>query len=619
MIKIVLNSRYVLDGLDPSSEFAMTLQEASFKNVTTRDASFSNLVEFAKTAANIRFFGVLDCPNCRENTPYTLYNADVYDDDLLIFSGVFKLMETNHTFKGRVYGSGAGLFDILKGVKITSLDLSSLNHTWTAANVNAKRQATTGVVYPNINYGRWTGTTHAASGVPFTDFYPAVYIDDILKAACAYAGYSYTALGSDFILPFSRQEFKQVASLFGDVESSADESYLLNAGNPNQGIEFDQENNDPLDVFEYSLAQGTYIVANKGVYRISGSIDYVVDALSGTGQIQVYGSTGVVYDFISLSAGDSGTWTFDLEVTNSAVTAFQLYIRLIRVAGDFDIDIIAGSTYVLESGDRQILLGDTIPIADTLPDIDCVELFKYMATRYNALMLSDGKNNTFQFYPFQDIADTLNRVRDWSGKVVNDDDIRMMFHLEDYAQSNYLQYAVQPDADPSRNVAEIGRGVISIADSSLVSVNEMYVAPFCRSAIFEGFSNKGPMLFIPRYSDSTVDYREPDIDPTPRVLRSVIDASLSVTVTGTTAPATQCNPVFVGFDSDVTDYYGAFVTALDKVKVIELDLQLTNTDIGDFDITRPVFLLGSYWFILKVEQFRVGVFAPTKVKLLRLY
>lgn len=618
MIKLVLNSTFEIDGLDPNSEFAITLQEASFETLTERGSSFSNLVEFAKTARNVGFFGPVDSLNFTGSAPYRLYDCDVYDQDLLVFSGVFKLMETNHTFKGRVFGAAAGLFDLLKGVKINELDLSALNHTWTADNVNDNRQRTSGYVYPNINYGRFTGQTHAASGVQHTNFFPAVFVDDILDAACTLAGYSYTPSGNNRIIPFSRQNFEASNSLVARTITTGDVVYSLTAGNANQGINF-AVSTDPLSVTAFSAGLGRYIILNKGTVRLTGSVDYSNSA-GGTAVMELYNdTTSVVYQSVTIAPSSSGTFSFDLEVQNTSTTPNNIQIRLLRVLSDTDVSISAGSTFNLESGTRQIVSGNIIPIADTLPDIDVIELFKYEATKENALMLADNKAKTFEFVRFDDIAARFGEAINWDEKVVNDNEVRLLFHIDEYGQNNYLDYKVQPEADPSRDPQQIGRGNLTVDDTTLERAKTFYTAPFCRSGNFEGFSNKGAMIFIPRYSDPTLDYREPDIDPTPRILENVIDASLSITVNGTSPPATQSNPIFQGFAQDITDYYGALSTALNRCKVVEVFLQLSNFDIEFFDVTRPVFLLNAYWFVLEIEQFQIGGAQPTKVKLLRLY
>lgn len=618
MIKVVLNSQFVLDGIDPSSEFSLTFQEASFETITQRGSTFSNLIEFAKTAENVRFFGPLDDVNFRGASPYRLYDCDVYDSDLLVFSGVFKLIETNHTFKGRVFGASAGLFDLLKGVKLSDVDLSAFNHVYSAANVNNRRQNTTGYVYPNINYGQWTGQTHPGSGVDFTDFYPAVYIDDILEAACADVGYTFTKLNSDRVIPFSNQEFEQNKSLVVRLITTGDVTYNLTPGNSNQGINF-AISSDPLDVSDASIATlGRTMILNRGTYNIQGSVEY-----SNVGSdivMELYdNSTGTVYQSANIASGESGSFDFDLEVTNELTGSRVLLVRVLRVVANSDVTISAGSTFNLLSGNRQILSGDTVPIADTLPNIDVVDLFKYMAIAENALMITSNKNKTFQFVKFDTIAGRFGQSVNWAEKIVNEDEVRLLYHLDDYAQSNFLDYEVQPDADPSKNVSQIGRGTITVDDTTLEASKSLYTAPFCRTAIFEGFSNKGPMPYIPRYSDTSIDWRLPDVDPSPRVMKSVIDSSLDIRVTGTTAPGTQCNPVFEGFNIDVTNNYQSFIDTLNRLKVIEIEVQLSNFDIEFFDVTRPVFILNAYWFVLKIEQFRVGGYAPTKVKLLRLY
>lgn len=626
MIKIVLDRKYELDGLDPDSSFVVTLQESSFKTITERGASFSNLVQFAKTARNVSFFGPLDVVNFTGAGPYRLYDADVYDDDLLVFSGVFKLMESNHDFKGRVFGASAGLFDILKGVDIQQLDLSALNHTYDAATVNGKRQATTGVVYPNINYGLWTAETLPGSGTAFTDFYPAVYIDDILEAAATQAGYAYTKLGSDFIIPFCNKDFYANQTLTNnECQSTTDQTITVdNVNITERYTEFDNEILNPLQVFSQDSGTKDYTSLNLGQGGATCEITFTYTANAGnTGSVIIEARdilNGRTLSQLVAAPGATGTETFIFDFENTGAGSSSSVVLRIDSGNVNDSAIISsGAKFILLTGTQEILSGSTVPVADILPPLDCVELFKYMATRLNALMIADNKAKTFHFLEFNDIADNFGNAVDWSGRVQNDDEVRLLYHLDEYGQENYLQYEVQPESDPSRNVSQIGRGTITIDDTTLDGSKVLYAAPFTRSAIFEGFSNVGAMIFIPRYSDPSIDYREPDIDPKFRVLQSVIDASIDVKITGETAPATQCNPVFTGFASDVVNYYGSFSTALNRAKVIEVFLQLNNLDIEFFEVSKPVFLLNAYWFVLKIEQFEIGNYSPTKVKLLRLY
>ena len=323
---------------------------------------------------------------------------------------------------------------------------------------------------------------------------------------------------------------------------------------------------------------------------------------------------------VSVAPWASGSEVFLFDIDNGDLSSLvSLVLRIDSGNVSDSATIFSGALFTLLSGSLEILSGSTIPIADTLPDLDVVDLFKFMATRENALMVGNNQARTFEFFRFADIAGDFGRVLDLSDKVLDDDEVRELFHLEQYAQNNYLQFKIQPNDDPTRNANALGRGNVTVLDGALIPSKVMYEAPFCRTAISESFSNMTAMPFIPRYSGPTVDYREPDIDPDFRVLKSEINDSQSVRISGTTAPATQCNPVFQTFATEVTNNYGAFLTALDKLKVIELDLQLTNADIQQFDVTRPVYLYDSYWFVLKIEQFRVGGYAPTKVRLLRLY
>jgi hypothetical protein len=620
MIYAILDSQYKLDGFNPSEVISLTLSEAKFNDIVQRGGSLSNQVKIAKTSNNQKTLGLLDDANADTPQAYKLFNADLYVDALKVFSGNAQILESNEFYTIRFFSSSAGFFSQLKGRKLNTINLSSLNHTWTAANVNTRRQTTTGVVYPNINYGRWTDVTFGARA--HTDWFPAVYIQTLFDKIATELGYVYTPLANmTRVLPFSKKDFTNNESIKGKVETSVDQELT---GSSNQA-EFSIETSNAFGLFVQNTATPDYTTLDfvgKGSLEIEVFVSYQTGVGSGLGiaVLQLYDITyNNVLAEISVPPLTTASQTITISIDNAAVfTTKSIVLRNLSSASE--ITLKAGSTFEVISGELSIQSGTNIAIQDTLPDVDIVSLFKYIAIQQNALIVVDNVAKTIGFIRFSDIASNFYKAIDLTAKISNVNDIKRLYRRNDYAQRNHLDYkVVDSDIDPTSTPESRGRGTFTIADTNLDLDKILYEAPFYRSGNFEGFKTKLPMLLIPRYSDNALAYNVPDLDPKIRAVDCNINTSLEVQVTGQALPSPQANVTFEGFSKDITDNYQAFVAAFDKCKIIEVPITINNDDLAALSFDTPISLLDAYWYILEIKEYEVNRPSPTIFKLLRIF
>jgi hypothetical protein len=614
MIYAILDSQYKLDGFNPSEVISLTLSEAKFNDIVQRGGSLSNQVKIAKTSNNQKTLGLLDDVNADTPQAYKLFNADLYVDALKVFSGNAQILESNEFYTIRFFSSSAGFFSQLKGRKLNTINLSSLNHTWTAPNVNTRRQATTGVVYPNINYGRWTDVTFGARA--HTDWFPAVYIQTLFDKIATELGYIYTPLANmTRVLPFSKQDFTNNISLKGSATSSIDRVITLNTGNPEESVVLDTIV-DPLTMFD---TNGGLTVS--GSFNVKGSIPYSITGPGGTSSIISLHSitTGRDYSFLQISTGTSGS--FDFELTLETAGAEVIVVQVLRFGGADTVTTIGAGAFIeVLDGTSVIEDGDLIAIQDTLPDLDITNLFKYVAVSQNALIVVDNLAKTINLVRFSDIANRFYQAVDLTSKISNVNDIKRLYRRNDYAQSNYIDYQIaDPKTDPTSTPNLRGRGTFTISDNNLDIEKVLYEAPFFRTGLFEGFFQKKSMLLIPRYSSTPLTYDAPDTDPKPRAVDCVIDTSLLIQVTAQALPSPQANVTFEGFSKDITDNYQAFVAAFDKCKIIEVPITINNDDLAALSFDTPISLQDAYWYILEIKEYEVNRPSLTIFKLLRIF
>jgi hypothetical protein len=614
MIYAILDSQYKLDGFNPSEVISLTLSEAKFNDIVQRGGSLSNQVKIAKTSNNQKTLGLLDDANADTPQVYKLFNADLYVDALKVFSGNAQILESNEFYTIRFFSSSAGFFSQLKGRKLNTINLSSLNHTWTAPNVNTRRQATTGVVYPNINYGRWTDVTFGARA--HTDWFPAVYIQTLFDKIATELGYVYTPLANmTRVLPFSKQDFTNNISLKGSATSSIDRVITLNTGNPEESVVLDTIV-DPLTMFD---TNGGLTVS--GSFNVKGSVPYSITGPGGTSSIISLHSitTGRDYSFLQISTGTSGT--FDFELTLETAGAEVIVVQVLRFGGADTVTTIGAGAFIeVLDGTSVIENGDLISIQDTLPDLEITNLFKYVSVSQNALIVVDNLAKTINLVRFSDIANRFYQAVDLTSKISNVNDIKRLYRRNDYAQSNYIDYQIaDPKTDPTSTPNLRGRGTFTISDNNLDIEKVLYEAPFYRTGLFEGFFENKSMLLIPRYSSTPLTYDAPDIDPKARAVDCVIDTSLLIQVTAQALPSPQANVTFEGFSKDITDNYQAFIAAFDKCKIIEVPITINNDDLAALSFDTPISLLDAYWYIMEIKEYEVNRPSPTIFKLLRIF
>jgi hypothetical protein len=621
MIYAILDSQYKLDGFNPSEVISLTLSEAKFNDIVQRGGSLSNQVKIAKTSNNQKTLGLLDDANADTPQAYKLFNADLYVDALKVFSGNAQILESNEFYTIRFFSSSAGFFSQLKGRNLNTINLSSLNHTWTATNVNTRRQATTGVVYPNINYGRWTDVAFNAKA--HTDWFPAVYIQTLFDTIATELGYVYTPIPNlTRVLPFSKKDFTNNESLVSEVSTSGDQSLTLTIDPETAYTEFVTETSNALDLFSQDTGGAkdytSLIVFGKGNLELELFLSYETGASALNSVLEVVDLTANnVLAQISVAPSTIGNQTLNLSISNPLTSTLKTIVVRTTVQS---ITIKSGSSFKVISGELTIQSTGIIAIQDTLPDIGITDLFKYIAVKQNALIVVDNVAKTIDFVRFNDIASRFYKAIDLTDKISNVNDIKKYYRKSEYAQINFIDYKV-PDleTDPTATPTSRGRGTFTIADTNLERNKVLYESEFYRTGIFEGLKTKDLMLLIPRYSLTSLAYDAPDIDPKVRAVDCVINTSLEIQVTGQALPSPQANATFEGFSKDITDNYQAFIAAFDKCKIIEVPITINNDDLAALSFDTPISLLDAYWYIMEIKEYEVNRPSPTIFKLLRIF
>ena len=611
-IRIILNKGLELDGVVPETEIALTFAAAKFNSLVSRGGTLSNNFKLAKTANNKEKLSLLDDNRSTSAKPYTLFECDILVDNAPTFTGFARIEESFNYYSLRVFSGVSNFFELVGDKSIRDLNLSVYDHDWTAANVADAQDNdnTEGYVYPNINYGLWTGQLQGSSR-DFTEFYPATYLKTLLETAAIDSGYTLLNYDTNFAIPFSLKDFKNTSKL--DTRLSAA------AGQPITG-----GSNTPMDLSNTADEGGLISTFNgENVIAINDGSSLEVDVFlsidnttSLTPLTVTFGNTTADrIAEVTVSAGDTGVLDFTGTIVGPGLFSFYPIIA----GGSPEVGLLGGLIRVIR-GQSNIGPSQLIPLADTLPDIKVKDLFLFEAVRQNALIISDPVNNTIEFISINSIVNKKLSALDWSEKVSTVTEPKYEYRLTEYAQNNVLKFKESTEDDKMfRENPNRGRGVFVVNDLSLKPDRDWYTAPFAATGITIAFrDNLQGVAFIPRYSETNTAFLEPDINPQPRIVILNQNTDLINQVTGQAVKSTNANATFSGFDESVTNDYQGLSTIFDRMKLVEVYVRLNTLDIKQLDITRPVYLLNNYWYIREVSQYKVGSAEPTKLKLIRL-
>lgn len=623
-IAVILDRRFELDGFDPSQVFALTFSEAKFNNLVSRGGSLSTPIKLAKTANNTRLLGFPDETRETSLKPYTRYECEVRVDDQPIFYGFAVLEQSEQFYEMRIYGALADFFQTIGDKSIRDLDLSAQNHDWTAVNVFAATNASSNYCYPAINYGRWTGTKAARA---HTDFFPAVYFKLLLEKAATEEGWTLNNYAENWGIPFSLKDMQLQKGCLFEVQMSADYTSTF-ALSPIIDDDLDSIITDATThAYDYS-SLGTafaYKCRNGGTYDFIADVIYDVTLTSpqdvGFAIVDVDNS-GVyqkrIGDLVIISQTSTGTARIaafgvrDADVTNVTIGVFV-------TAGALAPTIKQGTSFRCVAGKEDILTGNTINLADTLPNIKIKDIYLFEAVRKNALIIANNQTKTLEFVTIDSIAAKWPIAKDWSDKVDYTAKPKREYRIGDFGQQNFVRWKAGTDDDPAyRANNDLGNYTLLINDGGLPLEKEMYTAPFAATVEAVSFTDNIHARVL-RYSGSGVAYDAPDIQPEPRAMPLVSDTANLVQITSGGGTVTD---QIMGFPEDWTEIaaanWTAFEAMLDRMKLVSYMVNLTAIDIQELDVTIPVRVGNSYFMIREVEQWPANKVGLTKVKLMRL-
>jgi hypothetical protein len=312
------------------------------------------------------------------------------------------------------YGKAKSIKDLFKEDKIASLDFSSLDHSFTSAEVLAKINATTGfVAYPlfahdrlyDYNTGGSDDITNNAGSIKWNSLFPAVKLSKILDFIQTKYGITFTGAFLDYI------QFSRLWMLFKNDESFSQTLTPLkvNFTSKDAGLNDDEVN---LTTDEIGFSGSGYRRASLQITTSSTEaydiLIYKNGSLHGT-YFGVVGNSNDLFinEFITSQTIDN---KFTLFIKASAGFTFTSTLRYTKGEG-------VGVTYNA-SGTSQTIAG-TISIGSYAPDIKVIDLFTGLIKMFNLVIIPQDET-TYELIPLE-LYYNNGAYKDISANVISDD------------------------------------------------------------------------------------------------------------------------------------------------------------------------------------------------------
>jgi hypothetical protein len=495
--------------LNLGKEFiGLNYQISDIGSIETRQGTFTNDFKIPNTAFNRSALGFASVDNVTggDYTPYAGIPAKVYQNNILISSGVIQINDVGRdeidiTF----YGDNVDVFELIRGKKLREVDLSDLRHNYTAANVIASFNNSSGYIYLPVDYGLFThrSTMQINEG----EIYPAIYVSNIMTAIFKNIGYKIDGTMLDRAL-YKRSVTPFVNNFFGYSKDFADSKafYVDGTFTIGAGLTVRHDFSRKIDSFVgvtysgndlFNLTSDRYTADDD--YQIK--VTYTYDFRAFT---RLNGSVSAPTLSIRRNGVTIATSSGSARSVSATVTLAEFDYLEFFVQNNHSGSIQFGAT---ASGNvsQKFVTGSVIYPETILPDMDQVDFVKWALFRFLGIISVDKFSKTVYFNQFNDIKN--NSIDDWSRKVDYSKKVNTNYSkiLSNYAKRNIAQYTIdENDTEQikynSDNETPFGAGSFEIDNDFLENEKVIFETPFSGTLLINSFSNNEVLLpYIPRH------------------------------------------------------------------------------------------------------------------------
>lgn len=656
----------------------VTYQFSDIQNINSSVGNYSQTFRVPATKSNLDFFGAVIMPSVVASSG-TLINdnfdikkkirAELSDGGVTIIQGfvqvkgIYRQKKEFHELELILFGETVDLAKKVGDKQLSDLDMSSLDHVLSYANISFSWLGTLPTGTQVIRYGLmdkgFNWSFDVPDNIPFTstdglfqgELTPCVQARWILDKIFSEAGYTYT---SAF---FSDADFDKVMlpAFNGALTPVSD------TGNPEQQLAGAGLATDFTLTTSYVTVPFSDTVT--GGFDYSGNWDntsYLYTApYSGIFTIRVN------IFFSSSADAEVKVWHDSLQVgsiTNNNSQVFTLYLDLgdtfyctaRKFSGSSYLESQGGvgvndSSWIRVENVTEPLSGQTVKMSANMPKCKQIDFLSTLQKMYNLVIIPDKLTpNKLLIEPFQDFIATGVNV-DWTSKIDFSKDVeikpttdlqRKKYNWQNSEGGDFINEAVTKSLDrvygrfqvtdtnndfatgENKITTNFASYILSYIPGSTIPIHRLIddsgdaiEDPLPRFCNWVGFPSPSVgSIYLRNDASSTLSVGFPYLSNYSVAEPSVTDQDLNFG-SETAFIAMEAHPA----NTLYWKYWAQYVTELysSDSRIMSLFVNLSNVDIHNFKFNDKVYIENEYWRILSIENYDATTTVPTKVTLIK--
>lgn len=611
--RLYINNQLV--NLDTRQAISITVKTIDVSKLESRTVTHTNQFTVPSNEVNDVIFGFANNEKSRTSIPYVYQSCKFLQDGIEVIPNARLIVKSfSGGYRVNIFENIFNVFENVEGKLISEIDPIPVSG-WLPSDMDAARNNTEGIVSALVYWGE------AVGDIFDNDFFlPCFYYHTIITAILEDTGLNISgdiltdSRFTDLVVPFANQflypesvvmEFNGTAidtgHSFGGVTSGS--YYRIQLDEATSGDDNFDLANDQYEFIGDIPLTGT-ITANcivSGVTFFSGTTLYFK-------LIRLQGVTETELDSVTIYPGDGNenvSYTGGIAVGD----IFYIVLKSDAVGSPGVTGTIDEATFTMTMS--RTVNPSSVSWKSLWPEIQCKDLLQDFFTRFG--IIAKQKNGTIYLKTIEEILSDRTNAVDWSGKLVNS--ARPMDFSLKYAQNNTFDYT------NTLNDEGIGRGIMTVANTTLPFQNAVFVSIFEQSEFYEYLLWR--VASIPIFSTESVDNSDPSESPGVKLL-TVKDRTDENGITFDSIARNDYKIAYfldsleskdTGFQYFLDEFYPTFTAALQKSKLIEKQYLLTIADVQLFDSHKMVYDGDGYYYVDEIRNFVPGDL--TKVKLFK--
>lgn len=635
----------------------ISYQSVDVNDFESRKANYSQNLSIPFTAKNQKIFGYANLPDAVGAEPYRRFNIRLYDGvNVILGAGAcLILLNTSDVYEVQLLSGVSGLFDQLKELSMSDLDLGDKTIVSISANSMRTENFNEFYIFGLSTFEVGGSSVIREGGVgrllPYFHFYNIVkrmllnlgYTlstnldeDDTYGLAytyisCATPSKAYLSDLSPDSIFFSNSPYRNQYDGF--------RSFSFSLSTPNLQVSWGLRNVDT----RHGFSDLYNVLIYNPPYTVQGNITVTffmpVDVFPFNGvtlSVEVYYCHKVTGDFTYATGREIRIYDVNATIgIGLTVHSQSVFFPNIQIGEDYDLYMIVQAKRtdggIVSSGivtaiasyqsfarvGKSVISDSKIRVGDAIGFDTQFDLVKAFFQTYGLVVTVDELSKIVHAYTLRKLYENTANGLDWSNKVDAYQVAKTTYQYPSIAQVNYM--TMTENTSDGVNV----KGSFNVDNKALQKSSDFVALPFESGlenvASVGDSSNFQLVANIPSFEyDPEKPTEEPKIkDTKPHlVLRS--GNTWTYYITGHSyeqyAKLNHISP------QTLLDKYYADLTGnlLSRVKIIEEKLFLTSQDVATFNQLTPVYInkYGAWFFVNKISNYKSGEL--TTVELIQL-